>query len=644
MGKQTKQIYEFGPFQLDAGERVLLKDGAPVALTPKALDTLIVLVECSGHIVEKDKLMKTVWPDAFVEEGSLTRNISVLRKILNNGQGEEQYIETLPRRGYRFTAAVREPIDHTDEILVKRHAKLRVTTEEEIAEPEPDGRFLIKPKRWWHQRRNLALALILLVAAGTIVYLWASGRTKEAMPNVPLKSMAILPFKQFTSDEDEHLGLGLADALITRLGNLKQLIIRPTSSVLKYSSQNHDPVLIGKDLDVEAVLDGSVQRVNGNLRVSLQLVNVKDDATIWTAIIDEQSKDILYLQDRIATQVIEALSVRLANTEQAILAKRGTNNIEAYSAYLKGRILWNKRTPETLKQSLGQFNSAIEQDPLYALAYAGLADAYVLLGEYNLAAADETFPKAKAAAQKALELDPNLGEAYTVFAYTLANYDWNFSGCEAAYRHALELSPNYATAHQWYAEYFSLRRRFDEARREIKRAQEIDPLSPIIGSVAGLIEYHAHNLEGASAQLRRVIELEPNFAPAHAYLSLVYEISNRTNDAVAEQIKALQLSGAPQQTLDQFLEAYARGGYPAYLHAELDLMRRLESQSIYVSPFEKATIHIKLGDRAQALNELEKAYDQHMRYVAYINVDPSFDTLRDEPRVQELLKRLGLQP
>jgi DNA-binding winged helix-turn-helix (wHTH) protein/TolB-like protein/Tfp pilus assembly protein PilF len=644
MGKQTKHNYEFGPFHLDATERVLFRDGVPVSLTPKALETLIVLVQHSGHVVEKDELMKAVWPDAFVEEGGLTRNISVLRKILNNGQEEKQYIETLPRRGYRFTADVRETFDQADEIIVERHAKLRVTTEEEVAESEPEGGFLIKPKSRlrWHPIAS-ALALITLVAMGTTIYLWASRRTKQAAPSAPPRSMAVLPFKEFSNDDDQQLGLGLADALITRLGNIKQLIIRPTSAVLKYTSQAHEAALIGKELNVESVLDGSVQRVNGNVRVSLQLINVSDGATMWTAIIDEESKDILRLQDKVATQVVEALSLRLANPEQTKIAKRGTNSIEAYSAYLKGRILWNKRTPETLKQSLAHFNSAIEQDPLYALAYAGLADTYVLLGEYNLTPPGDTFPKAKAAAQKALELDPNLGEAYTVFAYALANYDWDFSGSEAAYRRALELSPNYATAHQWYAEYLSLMRRFDEARQEIKRAQELDPLSPIIGSVAGLIEYHARNPEQASAQLRRVIELEPNFAPAHAYLSLAYEISNRTDGAVAEQVKAMQLSGAPPQLIEQFQRAYERGGFAAYLNAALEVMRTLESQSIYVSPFEKATIYAKLGDREQALRYLEKAFNQHMRYVAYIHIDPSFDSLRDESRFQELLKRIGFQ-
>jgi tetratricopeptide (TPR) repeat protein len=370
---------------------------------------------------------------------------------------------------------------------------------------------------------------------------------------------------------------------------------------------------------------------------------VRDGATVWTAAIDGESKDIFRLQDNVAAQVIEALSLRLATAEQARFAKRGTSNIDAYGAYLKGRILWNKRTPDALKRSLENFNSAIEQDPLYALAYSGLADSYVLLGEYNLAPPDETFPKAKAAAQKALELEPNLGEAHTVIAYTLANYDWNFPASEHEYRRALELSPNYATAHQWYAEYFSLMRRFDEARREIKRAQELDPLSPIIGSVAGLIEYHARNNEQAISQLRRLIELEPNFAPAHAYLSLAYEVSTRTDEAVAEQVKSMELSGTPPQILDKFRLAYQRGGIAAYLNAELDAMREMDSQSIYVSPFNKAIVYARLDNREQALRCLEKAFEERMRYVAYLNVAPFFDNLRDEPRFRELLKRVGLQ-
>lgn len=644
MNQQAQHIYEFGPFHLDVAERVLRREGVPIALTPKALETLIVLVEHSGHIVEKDALMKAIWPDAFVEEGSLTRNISVLRKILNNGQEGEPYIETLPRRGYRFTSSVKRLTAGEDEIVVERHAKLRVTTEEESGETDAPGQFMAKAKAVVRSRPiGLVVASLILVTAGVTVYFWASRRAQRAEADAPLRSLAVLPFKNLATSGDENLGLGIADTLITRLGSIKQLSVRPTSSVLRYAGQSQEAALIGKELNVESVLDGNVQRVDGKVRVSLQLVNVRDGATIWAAEIDEESKDIFRLQDQVAAQVIEALSLRLANTEEAKLAKRGTNNIEAYGAYLKGRILWNKRTPEALKQSLAYFNSAIEEDPLYVLAYAGLADAYVLLGEYNLAPADETFPKAKAAAQKALELDPNLGEAHTVFAYTLANYDWNFSASEQEYRRALDLSPNYATAHQWYAEYFSLMRRFDEARREIKRAQELDPLSPIIGSVAGLIEYHARNYEQAITQLRSVIELDSNFAPAHAYLALVYEITGRTNEAVAEQLKFLQLSGLPTQSTNRLRQAHEQGGYATYLNTVLEMMQALESQSIQISPYDKAVVYAKLDNREQALRWLEKAFDERIRYVAYINVYPVFDNLRDEPRFQHLLKRIGLQ-
>jgi len=642
MHKQSKHFYEFGPFRLDATERTLLRGNEPIALTPKAIETLIALVENSGHIVDKDDLMKAVWPDSFVEEGSLTRNISVLRKILNSEQREGQYIETLPRRGYRFVAPVRESLEGGDAIVVEHHARLRLT-HEETTETVPDAPSRVKPEGLMTSRPGvMTLSIVILLTAGGIVYLWASSRGKRAEPDAALKSVAVLPFKNLTNGGDESLALGITDALITRLGGIKQLTVRPTISVLRYAGQRHDAAMIGKELNVESVLDGSVQHVDGNVRVSLQLVNVLDGATVWAAKIDEGSKDIFRLQDNIAAQVIDALSLRLANGEQAKLSKRGTNNIDAYTAYLKGRILWNKRTPDSLKQSLAHFKAAIEHDPLYPLAYAGLADSYVLLGEYNLAPADETFPKAKAAAQKALELDPDLGEAHTVIAYTLANHDWNFSGGEQEYRRAIELSPNYATAHQWYAEYFSLMRRFDEARREIKRAQELDPLSPIIGSVAGLIEYHARNHEQAIAQLRRVIELEPNFAPAHAYLSLAYQISNMTDEAVAEQIKSMQLSGAPPQVVGNFQQAYERGGYPGYLKAGLEMVRALEAQSVYVSSFDKAVLYAKLDDREQALRCLEKAFDEHLRYVAYIDVDPSFDNLRDEPRFQELRRRIGL--
>jgi tetratricopeptide (TPR) repeat protein len=432
---------------------------------------------------------------------------------------------------------------------------------------------------------------------------------------------------------------------------VRQLIVRPTSAVLRYAESNRASTgnaadaarEAGRALGVDAVLDGSVQRADGKIRVSLQLVNVREGATLWAATIEEEAKDIFRLEDQVAAQVIRALSLDLANTERAQLASRGTKNTDAYAAHLKGRILWNKRTPDALKQSLAHFNSAIEQDPLYALAYSGLADSYLLLGEYNMAPPSETVPKAKAASQKELELDPNLGEAHTVTAYALANYDWNFPASEQEYRRALEFSPNYATAHQWYAEYLSSLSRFDEARREIRRAQELDPLSPIVGTVAALIECQARDCKQGITQLRRVIEFNPDFALAHSYLSIAYEMEGMREEAVAEQLKFFQLSGASPKVIDNLRQAYERGGFAAYTMARLELVGALEALGVYISPLDKIVIYVSLNDREQVLRWLEKAADEHVRDVVFINVGAYFDNLRGEPRFQALLRRIGLQ-
>ena len=321
MDKQPKHLYEFGPFRLDAAERTLLRNGVPVPLTPKAFDTLLVLVENSGHLLDKDDLMRRVWPETFVEEGGLTRNISSLRKALVDGSGEQQYIETVPKRGYRFTAAVSEVTEEPNETVVERHTRLRVTTEEEIAETETESKLIVNPKSRTRPRPMVvALTIQVLVAVGVTAYLLASNTAKVAGPDAPLRSMAVLPFKNLTTGADENLGLGIADALITKLGVIKQLTVRPTSSVIRYAGQSQDPAMIGRELNVESVLDGSVQRVDGNVRISLQLINVRDGATIWTAKIDEESRDIFRLQDDVAAQVLDALSLRLANAEQAKFA------------------------------------------------------------------------------------------------------------------------------------------------------------------------------------------------------------------------------------------------------------------------------------------------------------------------------------
>jgi len=464
--------YEFGPFRLEVAERLLLRDGKPLPLTPKAFDTLLVLVENSGHLVDKDELIKQVWPDTFVEEGSLARNISVLRKLLGGNSTDTQYIETMPKRGYRFTPGVKQ--FEGEEVLVRRRARVRIVTEEEIDELTPSD-----------ERLSLLTAVI---------------------------SLAVLPFKILGVEAaEEYLGMGLADALITKLSNIRRIIVRPTSAVLSYSGFDQDAIVAGRELRVGLVLDGTIQRLSDRIRVTVQLVSVEEGAALWAEKFDEKLTDIFEIEDRVSEHLLAALTLKLSSAESRILSKQYTRDSEAYQSYLKGRYFWNKRSPEALAKAVECFNQSIARDPNYALAYAGLADCYNISGFWIYLPPTEAFPKAAAAAAKALEVDDVLAEAHASLAWATLHYDWDRAAAEREYRRAVELNPGYATAHQWFALFLMQEARFDEASQEIRRAQEIDPLSIVVSFNSALLPFLSGHYDEAIAQLRRTIELAKLF-------------------------------------------------------------------------------------------------------------------------------------
>lgn len=386
MSKQAKHLYEFGRFRLDATERVLLRDGEPVALTPKAIETLIVLVESSGHIVEKDELMKAVWPDTFVGEDSLTRNVSVLRRVLGEDSANAAYIETLPKRGYRFTASVQERWDGQADLVVERHARLRITQEDLNHQNETGQSFAREATAAGEiagplQRRLsralpvVAIALVGVIAA--LAYLWVARRSQPVESAAQVSSLAVLPFKSLSADGgDEYLGLGIADALILKLGSAQRLVVRPVRAVLKYGGSEQDPLAAGRDLQVEAILDGSIQKTGDHIRVTARLLRVSDGAQLWAEKFDENTTDIFRIQDSISEKASGALALKLIGRERN---PYHTENREAYELYLRGRYFWNRRTEG--EKILKYFSQAIEKDPNYAPAYAGLADYYAKFAE-----------------------------------------------------------------------------------------------------------------------------------------------------------------------------------------------------------------------------------------------------------------------
>lgn len=640
MSHQIDLICEFGPFRLDPVNRLLLRNGEPVPLAPKAFDILLTLVENQGRVLGKDEMIKAVWPDSFVEEINLTVHVSALRKVLGDSPDAHRYIETVPRRGYRFVASVSGPQ------RTGRGANENNTADKEYwgeGAKEPADREITAgarlASRFRYKFSALAISLALAGLIATLFYLSIRGRFQSAISD---KSIAVLPFTLISSDGEQYLGVGIADALITRLSNIQQIIVRPTSAVLKYEGSERDPLVAGRELSVDLVLSGAVQKSGGNLRVTVQLVRVRDGASLWGNEFKQDFTNILTVQDLIAGQVAEALMLRLTGEEKRQLAKKYTGNAEAYQAHLKGRLFWNRRTAEGIRKAIEYFRRAIELDPAYALAYAGLADCYNLLPYYGEVSVAESFPQARAAATKALELDDQLAEAHAALAYVKMRYDWDWSGAEQGYRRALELNSNYATAHQFYAEYLSMLGRFDEAIAEAQRARDLDPVSIIINTDLGRIFLWAHEYDLAIQQLLKTIEMDPGFAEAHKVLGRVYEQKGMDDLAISEWLAAMVVSGEPPEKIAALRKAYAASGMRAYQQRLLAELLQARSKQKNVSPYSIALVYTNLGDKNAALAWLEKALAERRESLVALKVDQRFDGLRADPRFTDLLRRVGL--
>ena len=583
MSESFRRQHEFGPFLLDVAEQILLRDGRPVSLKPKLFDLLLVLVENNGHVLDKNELMNEVWPDTFVEENNLTVSIFALRKVLGDHHNNHSYIETVPRRGYRFVAQVR-----TDN-----------------------------------------------VAAGSRT----NGALRDARPYV--RSIAVLPFKTLgLESSEEYLGLGLADALITRLSNVKQVIVRPTSAVRDLAGE--DPLAAGRKLRVTAVLDGTIQRRDESVRVTVQLVSIRDRAALWAAKFDEKFTNIFAIEDSISEQVARALAVKLTAEEQAELAKRYTEKTLAYQAYLKGRYFIQKRTPEGFKKGIKYFERAIKADAGYALAYAGLAELYNLLANLELLPPREAAQKAKEAALKALEIDNELAEAHAALGYNRM-IDWDWSSAEREFKLAIELNQNSAIGHRLYSVFLRGTGRFSEALAESKKAEEIDPTSTSCNGSVGASLYCARRYDQAIEQLGKALELDSNNAFAHHSLGRSYLQQSRYSEAIAEHQQVINLIGTHPESLAHLGYIYGVIGEKAAAYKILTELQEL-SKTDYVYAYYKALVYAGLEEKVLAFEWLERAYQEHDQNLVLLGIDPLLDSLRADPKFVRLLDLVGLPP
>jgi TolB-like protein/DNA-binding winged helix-turn-helix (wHTH) protein/Flp pilus assembly protein TadD len=630
----------FGTFEVDLRAGELRRKGLKVKLQEQPFQVLAMLLEHRGDVVTREELQKTLWPgDTLVDfDHGLNKAINKIRQALGDSSGNPRFVETLGRRGYRFIADAafvdEAPRDRPELVTGGPPGPGDPARVEPVGKPAPPWR-LSWPFDW--KVPGFALVFVLLILS-----VWIFHPGSHASPHV--RSLAVLPLESLSDDaSQDYFADGMTDELITDLGQIRALRVVSRTSVMQYKRTRKPLPQVARELNVDAVVEGTVLRAGEQVRISAQLIQASADKHLWAQSYEGNFRDAMALQSKVARAIAEQIQINLNAREEAALKNVRVVSPEAYEAYLKGRYFWNKRTADGLTTAVDHFNHAIEKDPSYAQAYSGLADAYALLGDWQYArmTPKEALPRARAAAIKALELDDTLGEAHTSLAFCLDGFDWDFEAGEREFRRAIELNPGYATGHHWYAWHLSLLGRKSEAIAEMRRAVDLDPLSLIINADLAELLLIAHLYDDSIRQSRKTIELDPNFGLAHNQLAQAYLQRQMRDEAIAELQKAIQLSGGSPTCRANLARAYAASGRRAEAVQLLsDLIRRSEPRNSHAS--EIAMIYAALGDRDHAMTWLERGYEERINPGVLLR--PGFDPLRSDPRFQGLVRRMGLNP
>jgi DNA-binding winged helix-turn-helix (wHTH) protein/TolB-like protein/Tfp pilus assembly protein PilF len=633
MYKGHNHLREFSGFRLDAENKFLWHEDQPVDLPLKAIELLCVLADKDGEVVSKQEIWRNVWQDAFVEETNLTHNIYLLRKAFKKF-GEDSLIQTVPRRGYRFNAGRIE--NHN--VVLQKHTRTRTLIEigdapsvEKAVSGRTNRRADASP---YFRVGAIALCIVLLSVFSFLGY-----QTLRSAASAPeIRSIAVLPFTTIDSKTGvENEGLGLADALVTRLSNIKAVTVRPTAAVL--GLQGHDPLAAGRQLKVDGVLEGTIYRRGETVRVTARLVRLSDGSAIWTGQFEKAAKDELRLQNEISLQVAETLASSLDAGQRKALVKTYTESGDAWHIYQKARFEWSKRTWAGMTEAQRLFRNAIAIDPNFALAYSGLAD--------TLATDKAAAAEARSVANRAIELDPTLPEAHASLGFIQMFHSWNWEAAESSLKRSVELNKNYATAHHWLSQVYAIRGRYAEAKTAMSRALEINPISPNFLADMGQIHYFAKEYVAAEDYCKKALEIDPDFVFAHEYLHDIYLITGEYAKAVDAELEAQRINLSLPTDSDQRKkelgdsrqkqrELFRDGGIARF--EEYHSTRASQLKFDYIA----STRQMFLGNKENAIKGLAKSLEDRSFLIVFAKADPIFDSIRNDPRFQAILAKMEL--
>jgi TolB-like protein/DNA-binding winged helix-turn-helix (wHTH) protein len=619
--REGKNLYEFGPFRLDPGERSLVRDGKPVPLTPKAFELLVLLVENRGHLLKKDELIERVWPNTFVEETNLVQNVSALRKALDDKNGGVQYIETVPKGGYRFTTAV---VDYTPLARV-----------ESPAAKGPSSRV----------SRVVFGCVLTFLATAALILAFQRGlhlRSSGAATVPRIQSLAVLPLENLSGDSSQdYLADGMTDALITSLGQISSMRVISRTSVMQYRGVHKPLPQIARELNVDAVVEGTVARYSGQVRIAAQLIQASTDKHLWSQSYQRDLKDVLGLQQEIANAIAKQIRMRLTPGEQIWSGIGQPVNLEAYESYWRGEYFLNRVTPDSIRKAADYFQQAIEKDPNYPAAYIKLAACYEVLSEMGAIPQKVTHRKVKPLIAKALELDPQFASAHAVRGWDLLDYDFDFAAAGSEFQRAVELNPNGVEGHLGLSEYYAIMGRMQESVQEAQRARELDPLDLMVNSNLCQALYFARRYDEALAHCKANLDLDPSSPFPDGQLGAIYAAKGMDSEAAAAFIRSEELSGASPAVIAALQAGERDSGLPGFRAAWLQF-HRASIAAGKEDPMIVASVYSCARDTDNALKWLEKAFNARRPSIFFLGVDPTFDRLHSDPRFASLQRQIGL--